>query len=64
MKVHLTFNQSQVTSFDDWIVVGTNNDEQCHHRGRGERSFIIEIPLINDPCGTKMVSFNFVKGVV
>jgi hypothetical protein len=56
MIVHMKFDPSRTAAFSDWLIVGTNNHPACAHQGRGELEYVIEIPLINDPCGTRMVT--------
>ncbi len=55
MVVQLVFNGTVGAQFYDWIVVGVNNNDKCRLKGNGQTQYIIEIPVIDDPCGTKMV---------
>lgn len=56
MRVALEFNETTTSAFTDFIIVGRNGDPLCELRGNGSIKYSIEIPLLNDPCGTRMVT--------
>lgn len=60
MNVKLFFNRTLLPTFGDWIVVGLNNRIECRQKGNGDLQYVVDIPLVTEPCGTKMVQLDMV----
>uniref|UniRef100_A0A915L6V0 ZP domain-containing protein n=1 Tax=Romanomermis culicivorax TaxID=13658 RepID=A0A915L6V0_ROMCU len=68
MTVKLLFDREKIHQFLDWILVGNTKDgltsPECKLKGTGDLQYLIEMPVMSGPCGTKAIAPGIYENVI